>query len=68
MRVWRLADWGLLAQSQHGNFATDVLALDGGDYLSCSYDGRIARHRGAPAAPATTQGTALAGEPVHAGH
>ncbi len=68
VRLWRLADWGLVAQSRHGNFATDVLALDGGGYLSCSYDGRIARHGGPPAVAARTQGTALAGEPVPAEH
>jgi WD40 repeat protein len=43
VRVWRLADRQLLAQSRHDNFVTDVLPLGEG-YLSCSYDGRIARH------------------------
>lgn len=43
VRVWRLADRTLLVESCHDNFVTDVLPLPGA-YLSCSYDGRIARH------------------------
>ncbi len=68
VRVWRLSDWRPVAQSRHGNFVTDALALGGGAYLSCSYDGRIARHGGLPAVPETTEGMALAGEFVHAEH
>ncbi len=49
VHVWRLADWQLLAQSQHDNFVTDVLPMCGG-YLSCSYDGQIARHNSPPGA------------------
>jgi predicted 2-oxoglutarate/Fe(II)-dependent dioxygenase YbiX len=47
VRVWRLSDRQLLAQSQHDNFVTDVLPLRGG-YLSCSYDGQIAQHDSPP--------------------
>ncbi|MBC7993849.1 MAG: 2OG-Fe(II) oxygenase, partial [Rhizobacter sp.] len=43
VRVWRVSGRQLLAQSQHDNFVTDVLSLRGA-YLSCSYDGQIARH------------------------
>lgn len=54
VRVWclregHLADRQPLAQSQHNNFVTDVLPLGGG-YLSCSYDGQIARHPSPPGA------------------
>jgi WD40 repeat protein len=43
VRLWHLASHTLLTESRHENFVTDVLPLPGA-YLSCSYDGRIARH------------------------
>jgi hypothetical protein len=43
VRVWRLADQGLSAESHHEDFATDVMRVPGG-YLSCAYDGRITSH------------------------
>ncbi|MEO8152629.1 MAG: 2OG-Fe(II) oxygenase [Rhizobacter sp.] len=48
VRIWRLADFSLQAQSRHDNFVTDVLPVSGG-YLSCSYDGCIT-HNARPAA------------------
>lgn len=43
VRLWRFADRALIGESRHDNFVTDVLPLPGA-YLSCAYDGRIARH------------------------
>ena len=54
VRVWRLADRQLLAQSAHANFVTDVLPLRSG-HLSCSYDGQMTQH---PAHHPSPQGAA----------
>ena len=44
VRVWRLGDQRRLAETRHGNFATDLLHLPDGRLLSCSYDGEIRAH------------------------
>ncbi|MEY4562722.1 MAG: hypothetical protein RLZZ618_1999 [Pseudomonadota bacterium] len=41
VRVWRWADQRLVAEDHHTNFATDVLMVGPGQWLSCGYDGEL---------------------------
>lgn len=45
VRCWRGADLTLSFEWRHNNFATDVLPLPDGSFVSASYDGTLHRHR-----------------------
>lgn len=44
VRLWRVGEHAPAWEASHGNFATDVLPLEGGAVLSCAYDGLVVRH------------------------
>ncbi len=44
VRIWNLVDGSLHHAYRHESFATDALALNEHDIVSCSYDGTILRH------------------------
>lgn len=45
VRCWRSSDRTLRFESRHTNFATDVLPLSDGTFVSASYDGTLQLHR-----------------------